>query len=404
MGYSQNDLITNAWKRFRILHRGEISPVAFLIGDTLYEYASKLSSNNTILLSNYFVYEYKKYKIANDVGVSADSLRKKTKGRNGTVWDELHRIGFIINSKNHLKVKTLNSVKETDFYMSTKVAIPLFVEELANEKDLVNLGYFYKKVFGKEKTLKYINNLEEKINGTYETNVVKKVSTVDFTKENINNYTLFEKDTEKVKRAKLCFKFFCLLGRSGIDVQKNIEESFKFFNMFIHHCFKENQGGNLGYIEIEKTVQKVYNYSKRGDNMQTIYGQLNKFFQTDMISELAREFGISEQALKESSLEEKRKQTESRLTKENKKKLEVLEGTLKNEPVDIQINILKDKINEYYLDSIKFEDYHYQTRLFSLLSAAESKSQENERSDEFYEEYLEYGDREDFEQLLFEAN
>lgn len=332
MEQKHNEQIRLAWNRFRRTYRGILSLNAFVIGDLLYEYADNLANNDTEIIGNHFVLEYNKKWIAQDLQMNDSTFRKKKRHTNQNVWEELEQIGFII-------------INGSDG-ICTKYGLPIHINQCI-PIDEINIGQFHKNKYGVDKTKQYLINLNEKIQGTYEEKVKMKWYEIDYTKQNINNFKIFEKDTPKQKQTKLSRQFLCLIAIKGIDVQKEAKSIFSLFFKLI----RDTHGFELvPYELLEKAIRIAYK-KHNGSNLQKIYAHVFVLYKTECEIRLLSLISPDTKFKKDSFINSKREDYVNNLIKSLKKESSTLDT---NE----QLEFYKRKQKEYYHYSWKDYKFH----------------------------------------------
>lgn len=357
MDYKYNEQIKLAWRLYRKVYRGTLSPVAFLIGDMLYEYALSLSSDKTNIISDYFIFSYKKEDIAKDIGVSESSLRVAKKTYNGmSVWKELETIGFIIENG--------KKGKNSNFYIPLRSSVKLEPK----------IGKFYVNKFGEDKTRQYIQNLKEKLDGSYFEKVTKKWNEIDYLNENINNYRLFDKDNELQKQTKIQRQLFCLLAKKEIDVIREGKEIFKLFGSIVKYVSKY---GNPNYFIIENAIFNLYHNYKEKIDLKQFYGLLKYTIDNEALILEAQHYGYSRRDVEKDLIKQrigKRQANKNNLELSNKKSTTVNASNIHNnsQPKESTISHINntydieelDLFNQFYNAST---DYFEIERINDLL-------------------------------------
>lgn len=295
MKYEYNGKIKSAWNLFRKVYRGSLSPIAFIIGDMLYEYALNLSSGNTEIISNHFILNYNKEDIAGDIGVTPESLRQPRKKYNKmTVWKELESVGF--NFENGKKGKC------------SIIGIPISNTVESKHK----IGKFYINKLGKDKANQFINNLVEKSKGTFNDTISRKWYEIDYKKQNINNYKIFDRDTEEVVKTKLSRQLLCLFAKNDIDTKTEGQKAFQLLWSMINYA---KSYGNTNYFIVEKAISSLYK-SKHKADLNQLYGWLKSQFDNEYFIIAAQQNGISKKDAEKSVIQ---KQIKKKLLREKEK-------------------------------------------------------------------------------------
>lgn len=338
--YQPNQLIKLAWKWFCEVHESSLSPLAFKVGYRLYKYIMHLSSEQTTIVGDYFQFSYLKEDLASDLGVSCSAFRQKSKKRNGlTVWQELESVGFII--------------KDGKKGTATVFSIPLFATE---PKQPIKVGTFYKNWLGEEKWLEYINNLRDRLNGTFEQRINRNWKEIDFSKENINNFKIYPKDKPHQKETKLRYQVFCLVAKHGIHVQQAQNDVFKLFFSIKKHYTKHY--GEINYMVLQKSIFSVYTKPQMND-LHQLYAYLLATIQDEYMLNAAAACGLSIDELDEFRKQLRKERYQKRFDQWIKKKMRQIEKELKSGSVN-HIEFLKALLNEYYLqpwDSAIYEQF-----------------------------------------------
>ncbi|MDR7314893.1 hypothetical protein [Brevibacillus nitrificans] len=273
--YEANRLIKLAWKWFCEIHESSLSPLAFKVGYRLYKYIMHLCSEQTSIVGDYFQFSYLKEDLAADLGVSSSAFRQKGKKRNNmTVWQELERVGFIIEDGKKGK--------------ATLFSIPLFPTEPTQP---IKVGTFYKNWIGEEKWLEYLNNLRDQLNGTFEERINRNWKEIDFSKENINNFKIYPKDTPHQKETKLRYQLFCLVEKHGFNIPELQEDVFKLFGLMLKSHTKFRQ--EINFEVLQKAIRNVY-IGKKADDFQSLYGYLMAAIQDEEIVIIGASSGMTE--------------------------------------------------------------------------------------------------------------
>jgi hypothetical protein len=363
--YQPNQLIKLAWKWFCEVHESSLSPLAFKVGYRLYKYIMHLASEQTTIIGDYFQFPYLKEDLASDLGVSPSAFRQKSKKYNGmTVWQELESVGFIIE----------NGTKGTP----TIFGVPLFPTEPTKP---IKVGVFYKNWIGEEKWLSYINNLRERLNGTFEQRTKRNWKEIDFSKENINNFKIYPKDKEQQKETKLRYQIFCLMTKHGFNVQEQQEVVFKLFSSI--KKFYTTRYGEMNYMVLQKAIFSVY-FKEQMNNLQKLYAYLLATIQDEYLLNAAAACGLSlkDQDKFREQLQNERYQ--KRFDQWIKKKMRQIEKELKSGCVN-NIEFLKALLDEYYLQP--WDNPTYEQFLKKKMAEAEREErQKQEKEEQWYQE------------------
>lgn len=395
MQQKHNEQLLLAWQRYRRTYRGILSQNAYVIGDLLYEYGNNLASDSTELIGDYFVIEYNKKWIAEDLGMDDSTFRKKKRGINLTVWQELEQIGFEI--KNGFQIKDKSKNKTNANGVSTKFGLPIYIVDDVHV-DTIELGNFYEKKFGSDKTRQYLINLNDKIKGTYQERINKKWYEIDYANQNINNYKLFDKDNQTQMQTKLSRQFLCLFAQKGIDV---LQEGKTIFSMFFKLLKYVHGFEKAPYELLEKAIMKTHN-STTGTNIKEIYAYVFTVY-SSLCSVALINTGKNEMTLIEDKVfESKAENTIDNMIKELKKQSESM-------GVEEKLEFYRKNELEYFSFSWKDDRYEYylSKEINSLMKDLQTTKQQREEQQsenelaEIVENNLNYNDFDD-EQLLLE--